>query len=497
MDVAGVSHSRLDCRASHPYRSSTYRRRSRRGANAYTESREAQGPRPGAPWAPDLDDDLFLTRARNVDVIIVGAGAAGLEAARVLKTAGGSVLVLEARDRVGGRILTHVDPRIPVPIELGAEFIHGAATVTGDLLARAGLSSLDVRGEHRAAHRGHLRRFEYWPSIDRVLRHIDTEGPDESLATFLARRPGGRELARDRGTTRRFVEGFHAADPREISAQSIAPEDGESATSDASRIGRVTCGYQSLVDWLASDLDTSLRLQCEVYAITWRPGRVTVRGRLPSGATMLFSARAVIISVPVGVLQASGSARGSIAFDPEPSQLRTVRAGIATGSVARLIVWFRQVPWESRPGGSEQLGFLHFSAGPFQVAWTAYPIRWPLAVLWSGGPAAHALCRLSRIDVFRTAQAHLARAMGTTSDRLRRTIRRIWWHNWDRDPHARGAYSYLRVGGGSSARVLARPEQSTIFFAGEATEATGGTVEAALASGRRAARQVRRALDQT
>ena len=430
---------------------------------------------------------------RATDVIVVGAGAAGLEAAHALQSSGLSVLVLEARDRIGGRIWTQEDPRVPLPIELGAEFIHGEAPLTQRLLDRARLSSLEVQGEHRSADRGNLRPAEFWPAIERVLRRIDTDGPDESMDAFLARRPGGRALDRDRSITRQFVEGFHAADPRRISAQSIGPLDSVSIA-EASRLGRVTQGYQGLVDWLARGLRGSLRLRSEVRRISWRPGRVTVEGRLTAGAAFRRSARSVIVTVPVGILQSPRSARGAIAFNPEPPRLRKALTGLAMGSALRLCVWFRHLPWESGDPNAAHPSFLHFSTGPFQSLWTVYPARWPLAVVWSGGPAASALSRAPRREVLRSLTTQLARAIGTTPHRLRREIRHVWWHNWARDPFARGVYSYVKVGAGAVARELARPEQGTLFLAGEATEAEPGTVEAALASGRRAARQVKAAL---
>jgi monoamine oxidase len=90
--------------------------------------------------------------------------------------------------------------------------------------------------------------------------------------------------------------------------------------------------------------------------------------------------------------------------------------------------------------------------------------------------------------------AQLAVGFGIRPRRVKAAIHRVWWHDWDHDPYARGAYTYHRVGHAEAHRELARPEQQTLFFAGEATEEAGGTVEAALASGRRAARQVLRAL---
>src|SRR6185436_19774436 len=121
------------------------------------------GVRPGGR----ADPPDGMNASRRTDVIVVGAGAAGLEAARQLRAHGRSVLVLEARDRIGGRVLTHHDPRVPLPIELGAEFIHGDAPITTALLAEAGLSSLDVSGPHGDAHRGTVRRVTEELSVDR------------------------------------------------------------------------------------------------------------------------------------------------------------------------------------------------------------------------------------------------------------------------------------------------------------------------------------------
>jgi len=140
------------------------------------------------------------------------------------------------------------------------------------------------------------------------------------------------------------------------------------------------------------------------------------------------------------------------------------------------------------------MSFLHLAGSHFQVLWTAYPDRSPLAVVWSGGPRAAALCRAPAAEVLGTLHTELAAALRITRDRWRKAIRHVWWHNWDRDPYARGAYTYRSVGAADAPRALAKPERHTLFFAGEATDSTGGTVEAALASGRRAARQVLRTL---
>jgi monoamine oxidase len=422
----------------------------------------------------------------SVDVVIVGAGAAGLEAARELGARGRSVLVLEARERIGGRVFTHFDPRVPVPIELGAEFIHGDTPHTDRLLAAAGLSALDIQAERRLALGGRLDRVR-GPLIDRVLHYAKK---DESLTSFLSKHPGGRAHARDRNMLRRFVEGFHAADPDRISVLTIAPGRHGTAMQSLSRTGRVTQGYGALMDWLARDLGASLRLASQVRSIAWRPGRVRVETRIQSKK---ISARAVLVTVPLSVLGELPPARSAIVFDPEPRALREALAGLAMGSAMRLVAWFDEIPWEGKE--EEAPGFLQFASGHFQAAWTVNPLRWPLVVMWSGGPQARVLSRLTAPELRRILVTELARALGTTSPQLERSLRACWWHDWDRDPFARGCYSYMKVGGERAARALSHPVRGTLFFAGEATETESGTVEAALASGQRAAREIDRALN--
>jgi len=430
-----------------------------------------------------------MNASRRTDVIVVGAGAAGLETARQLRAHGRSVLVLEARDRIGGRVLTHHDPRVPLPIELGAEFIHGDAPITTALLAEAGLSSLDVSGSHGEAHHGTVRRLAEALSVDRVLRRIDTHAPDETVAEFLAQRPGGQTLEKERGQTRRFVEGFHAADVTRISAQSIAPEPGESGAEMAAHIGRPTLGYDALMTWLARDLGSSLRLESPVRGIEWGGRRATVDVHGRSGRRRRFTARAIVVTVPIGVLQAPASVAGGIAFDPEPRRMRRALTGIEMGRVARVVVWFRSFPWD----GVSRFPFVHLHNGPFQILWTAHPIRWPVAVLWCGGPTAATL-EGSRAQVRRVVETQLAAAFGTKPQRIRAAIRGLWWHDWSKDPYARGAYSYVQVGAKDPGQGLSRPEGRTLVFAGEAAGDDTGTVEAALESGRRAARQAQRML---
>src|SRR5690349_20944014 len=110
-----------------------------------------------------------------LDVLILGAGAAGLTAARDLSDAGPRVLVLEARDRIGGRIHTHRDTSFPIPLELGAEFIHGRPLETFDIVRAANLAIVDGADDHWYFD-NRRKRFkllpDFWEKLGRVMSKL-------------------------------------------------------------------------------------------------------------------------------------------------------------------------------------------------------------------------------------------------------------------------------------------------------------------------------------
>lgn len=421
---------------------------------------------------------------------MIGAGVAGLAAAGELRRQGFQVAVYEARDRIGGRILTHRDARFPMPLELGAEFIHGEAPLTELLLREARLSDYDLNGDSWRAEHGHLRRDEgFWDQIDRVFDSIDSEKEDRSFDDFLARRPGGKSLARAREAARLFVQGFHAADPAELSALSLAPRNAGEPSEEAARVGRVVEGYDRLAAWLARDLDDGLHLGTPVREIAWERGKAELA--LEDGSRV--AAGAVVVTVPLAVLQAPPDEPGGIRFRPDPPKLRQTLDLLAMGPVVRLVLGFRDFPWNDR---SElcRLRFLQTRDETFRAWWTAYPLRLPVLVAWSGGPPAAAVSRRKPEEIEAAALRVLAKQTGLSRQRIASRLEAVWSHDWNADPFSRGAYSYARVGGSEAAKALARPVEATLFFAGEAADEEGrtGTVEGAIGAGLRAAKQVRR-----
>ncbi len=443
-----------------------------------------------------------------IDCAVIGAGAAGLAAARDLRCADKNFVLLEARGRVGGRVFTYRDSAVATPIELGAEFLHGSTPETDTIIGEARLTTVEVVGEHWQAHDGQFSRVEdFWRDVDRVLGKLNEhQTPDRSFADFLserAQRKTKRKHQRARELATEFVQGFHAANPALVSERWLAQVGDPGDSPEESRMGRVVEGYDRVTAHLAREVFDIVALNTVVERIEWAEGLVTVYSRGVDGSEREpIHARSVIVTVPIGVLRAEPPEPGAIHFEPEVPVLRECMAKIEMGSVLRTVFAFTERFWErglgDEPddGALASLSFLHSRGATVPVWWTLFPLRAPVMVGWVGGPPAAALCALPDDEIARRSLRDLAGHLGTGEERLDELVVGSWTHNWERDPYARGAYSYAAVGGSGAARRLSRPVASTIFFAGEATDTGGhsGTVEGALATGRRAARGVLQSL---
>jgi monoamine oxidase len=438
--------------------------------------------------------------ARRLDVVIVGAGAAGLAAAGDLSQAGLRVVLLEARARLGGRAWTRRGGGWPIPRELGAEFVHGRGEEFFAMLHEAGLPAIRLP-ERRVERVGSRLRPspDIWDQFDSLTRRLGGPGPgkgkgkDRSVAEELRRRPRAFS-ARERRLLTWMIESYDAAPIERASARALSTV-GEPRVSDDDRAQfRLVDGYRSLVDWLACRVDPD---RCEIVRsapvrhIEWRRGRV----RVTTGRGD-FQARRALVTVPIGVLRAPAGSRGAIVFDPDPPVLRRAVSGLEMGDVVRLLLRFREPFWREAPQvrrATADPNFFHFPSAPFPTWWTCAPIEEPVLTAWAGGSGAASLRRLPDRRLVRRALESFASGIGVP---LRRTARGLLdWdlHDWTADPYARGAYSYALVGGASAGARLMRPIAGTLFFAGEAIgEGDSGTVPAAIASGRRAARKILR-----
>ena len=435
-----------------------------------------------------------------IDVVVIGAGAAGLAAARALSERGASVTILEARDRIGGRVLTVRDRRCSVPIELGPEFLHGDAPELRELAHEASLAVTDIAGERWRATHGRLTPDDdYWPRLNRILSHADPRRtPDRPISELFAEQPGGKRFAEDRALARAFVGGFHAAELDRMSERAIASGGNPGEDPHEQRMGRFVDGYHRAMEALGAPVLRKVRLGHLVNRIEWKRHSVKVSARV-GGRTMSVAARAAIVTIPVSLLHPDARGRGTIAFDPDVPAIRQASTGVAMGQVVRIAVLLdrplAQLVSERRQLRMQRAAFILGTGVDVSVWWTSYPLESNLLIGWAGGSDAIALADAGR-TLPGIAIRSLADSLGIEPTRLKRHVQGTFHHDWIADRLTRGAYSYSLVGGADAAKALARPISGTLFFAGEATDEEGrtATVHGAVGSGRRAARQAWRAL---
>ncbi|HTC15270.1 MAG TPA: NAD(P)/FAD-dependent oxidoreductase [Steroidobacteraceae bacterium] len=432
----------------------------------------------------------------SFDVIVIGAGAAGLMATAELTQAGRSVLLLEARDRIGGRMWTRREAGLAVPIEFGAEFIHGHASITRGLLARVGRPAVETAGSHLSLREGQLKERD--PHFFRIRAALKaTRGllnKDMSFDTLLDEHLGKVLSAEERQYARMLAQGFDAADTSVASARAISDEWAGDTLGDSPQ-SRPQSGYESLLTALAPPLDSPqlrLQLQSVVQNVRWSRGSVRVEGEF-LGSRFEARAERAIITLPLGVLQTEPPALGSVRFTPALEGKQQALRGLASGAIVKVLLRFGGSFWETLAEGRyRDASFFHAPEAEFPTFWTPAPLRAPLLVAWAGGPRALKLRAAgTQTQLVRAALASLQTLFGNAID-VQQQLVAYYYHDWEQDPFARGAYSYVTVGGGAARAALAQPLDDTLFFAGEASDThdEAGTVTGALESGVRAAREL-------
>lgn len=414
-------------------------------------------------------------------VIVLGAGAAGLAAARRLHDAGVTVQVLEARQRIGGRIWTD-HTFAPFPIEHGAEFIHGERAITHTLVAAAGMETIPVDryGRLRWSDGGPARTLDALPAHRRDLigalfrafdrlRTMPPDVPDCSLAHYL----------RDCGFDAEALVGANVVLAQtccaSIETLSCADLARELRVDHAGRREyRVREGYAALLDWYARGLD--IRTGTVAHLV-----RHTSSGVIVETDAGVFHGDRCIVTIPVAVLQ-----RGLPQFDP-PLSARKRRAidTLRTEPATKLFYRFDEPLWDAD---------LTFMAHKGQAArwWPAAHTTHDVAVIvaYATAARARALDALDDDEALAVGLAELQTLLGRRDLMQRqRAARRV---AWGADPFAYGGYAHVPPGAADARPVLAAPEGSTLFFAGEATayDSNPQTVHGAIESGWRAADEV-------
>lgn len=434
-----------------------------------------------------------MANRTSFDVAVIGAGAAGLAAAAELSAHGYSACVLEARDRVGGRIFTRREADVPVPLELGAEFVHGRSPAT--LRWLAGRTPLiDAPYSRFVLHAGKLvQGDDLFPELKARLAKTPRPRRDLPFAEFLEGAAKSHLPPRIREFALMLVEGYDAADSTRVSTLGTIDEWCGGSGADAPTF-RPQGGYESLLHALAGALDpkhVQIELGAIVRKVHWKRGKVTIHAA-QYGRPHDVVARAAIVTLPVGVLQLPPEAPNGVRFVPALTAKEKALAGLATGPVIKVLLRFREPFWEQIDGARySDAAFFHAPRTAFPTFWTTLPLRTSLLTAWAAGPAAVQLAGVSENEVVRTALGCVEKLF-SGNERCLADFQGAYLHDWQADPFACGAYSYVVAGGGNARELLALPLESTLFFAGEAADVHGesGTVAGALESARRTVEQL-------
>ena len=423
----------------------------------------------------------------QADTIIIGAGAAGLITAYELTKAGQKVIVLEARNRIGGRCFTFSGDNFTVPVELGAEFIHGELPLTLKLLKEAQIKYKAVSGESFQSKNGEIVKSEFftenWDTFEKALQEVQE---DQSLETFLQQHFHEEKFAALRKSIQQFAAGYDTADPARVSLFSLRDEwlGGHEEETQF----RIPGGYVQLMDYLANkikDLGGEIHLEKMVRQVNWQPNSVEVIANQHAS----FTGKKLVLTVPLGVLTLSGNEMGTIRFNPDLPKQRKAATEMGFGAIIKILMEFADPFWKKQ--GLNNMQFL-FSEEKIPTWWTQNPQQNNVLTGWLGGKPQDEMQYLSDEELLQEAITSLANIFNADASFIEQKLVGAKIYNWTADPFARGSYSYATLQTASALKILKTPVAQTIYFAGEALFEGEqlGTVEAALVSGLEVAKTI-------
>lgn len=416
------------------------------------------------------------------DVIVIGAGAAGLMAARTLAKAGKNVIILEARDRIGGRIWPLEDKEFGYQAQAGAEFVHGSALVTKALLKEAGLTYVASDGELWNSRAGELTQEEgFLPDQEILHKHIRGLKEDMPIEDYLNMHFRGEKYATLRNGIIKMVEGYDAAHPNKISTFSLREEWLGDAVWEQ---GRIREGYGALLKFFDLENDKSgvkTYLNSQVKSVENTGDGIRVL--CANGKSYESTKVVVTLSIPTIC---------SITFTPALSKKIEAAAKIGFGHVIKILMKFKDRWWVDASGKDlSKMSFLVTN----EIAttwWTQYPETDPVLTGWIAGPQAEKLKSATSEEIIEIAFTSLVNIFKIDKDVLKGGLVKSKVVNWPADPYTCGAYSYTAVDSKEAYEELATPVDDKIYFAGEAlyNGKETATVEGALASGLEVANKI-------
>ena len=431
-----------------------------------------------------------------MDVIIIGAGAAGLMAAKKLTDAGQKVCVLEARDRIGGRIYTLHNKAYEHPAEAGPEYIHGNLKVTIGLLKEAGMEYEATDGDMwQVINRKWKRELDFNEYQELLITRLTELNKNISIAEFLQRYFAEEKYASLRGSLTSYIEGYYAGNIQQTSALAFFKE----WSAEDEQQYRPKGGYGKMIQYLADksiEGGTLIQLSTVVKEIRWLKDQVEVI----DDTHYSYIARKVIVTVPLGVWLAEKNSKGAITYSPALTQKQEAAKQMGFGSAIKILLLFKEPFWEELSLEQQpevdlkRTGFI-ITDQQIPTWWTQLPQRSSMLTGWVAGPKALQLKDADNDTILKKSLDALSAIFNISTACLQGKLLSSNIFNWTADPFTRGAYAFSTTGTEEARKIVVQPVEGTLFFAGEAFYDGNemGTVEAALTSGIRVAKEVSKA----
>lgn len=432
-------------------------------------------------------------------IIIIGAGVSGMMAASVLSMAGKKVLILEARDRTGGRILPLSKDEFEYNAEGGAEFIHGEAPITKSLLAEGGLSYITapqhgemwstINGKLVKNTRGPDENPEFENYKNEVQEKLITLKEDLPVAAFLSKYFSGKKYAYLRDWVIQMVQGYDAADPEKMSTFA-ARDEWMGKEREGWQQSKLIEGYGALLRYLES--------KCRNNGVEFKFNRIVKSVENTNDNLIItcshtetgiekneiFKGLRVLLTIPLPLY------RELRFIPPIPEKLKAL-SKIGYGGVVKILLRFKTQWWVNSFGEDLSKMFFMFSDTAVPTWWTQYPEQIPVLTGWIPGTASDKFMNLTDEEILNTAMTSLSEIFDKAQDFLTNELAASKVINWPADIYTKGGYSYPTPESDEALKELNKTG-SKIYFAGEAifSEGETGTVESALGSAKETAEQI-------
>lgn len=420
------------------------------------------------------------------DVAIIGGGAAGMMAAKILSGAGKKILLLEARDHLGGRI--HSVANFSFTAEGGAEFIHGNLQTTFDLLKEAGLKKAKIKGDFCRVTSGRWTKEDnivpYW---NLLIKKLNACNENITVEKFLTEFFYQKKYENLRKQFKKYVEGYDAADTGKASVLAIKKEM-EHEEQDQYRPVK---GYYALIEFLKKSClkkDVTIKFKEPVTQIKIKRSIeiITTYER--------YVSEKLIIAVPLAILQTNKNTAGYIDLPETLNSYIKAARKIGNGGVIKFLLEFDSAFWLDKAFLKEKK--VHppsyfFADTIIPTWWTQHPSKTPLLTGWVGGPTSFKMKNYSQKKFKSLLLESLSSIFSLPASELEKRLVNYKVINWIKEPYIRGGYSYATVRTKKAREFIGQPFKNSIYFAGEYLPGnSASTVNDALQSGIEAAGQI-------